>query len=144
MKHLSRVVTAVIGTVIAVLVLAGCVATPPSEGIILGSTYSAAHDETYQVDVATYDYGCHYANVYDYSTGEYDYDYVCEFYTGYHGATEDRVRHIPDVWTILFEGEDSDGEMVQRTISVSQSEFDQARKGYAITVKDDAVFIQAR
>ncbi len=144
MKHLTRAVATFVAAALAVLVLAGCVAKPPSEGIILGKTYTAAYDEHYTVEVQTYEYGCHYAYVYDYFEEEYVNKYVCEFYTGYHGATEPRVRHHPDNWTILFEGLNSDKEMVNRTISVSQSEFDQAREGYSITVEDDKAFISSR
>lgn len=129
---------------IAVLALAGCVATPPSEGAILNKTFAEAHDETYTVNVNSYDYGCHYVNVYNYSAEEYDYKNVCEFYHGDHGKTEDRVRHIPDTWTVLFEGKNSDDETVSRTIEVSESQYEDANKGYSIVVKDDQVFISPR
>lgn len=144
MKSLTRGITTLIVAASAVLALAGCVASPPSEGVILDKTYSAAHDENYTVDVDTYDYDCHYTDVYDYSTGEYEYEYICEYYMGDHGETEDRVRHIPDVWTVLFEGENSDDELVTRTVEVSENQYNEANKGYSIRIEEGKIFIAAR
>jgi hypothetical protein len=144
MKSLVRSVTTFTAALAAVLVLAGCVATPPSEGTVVDKTYAEAHDETYTVSVDTYDYGCHNKNVYDYNTGSSEYKYLCEFYMGDHGETEERVRHHPDLWTVLFQGMNSDDEMVTRTIEVSKSQYEEAKPGYNIRIEEGNVFIQSR
>lgn len=144
MKKLSRALATLAVAGSALLTLAGCMATPPSEGIILDKTYSEAHDEQYTVDVDSYDYGCHTVTVYDYETGDSSYENVCEYYYGDHGETEDRVRHVPDQWTVLFEGENSDEEVVSRTVAVSENQYDEAKPGYSIRIEDNQIFIQAR
>lgn len=144
MKKLVRSVTTFVLAAASVLALAGCMATPPSEGVILDKTYAEAYDEQYTVDVDSYEYGCHNKSVYDYSTQEYNYEYLCEFYMGDHGKTEDRVRHHPDKWTVLFEGKNSDDETVSRTVEVSESQYEDANTGYSIRLEDGSVFIQSR
>lgn len=143
MKKLARIAIGAAVGVGAILSLAGCMAQPPTEGVILDRTYAEAYDEPYTVSVNTYEYGCHYRNVYT-ADGDYDYKYLCEFYNGDHGKTEDRIRHHPDRWTILFEGKNSKEEMVQRTVDVSKSQYEQANTGYSIRMEDGQVFIHSR
>lgn len=69
---------------------------------------------------------------------------VCEYYYGDHGATEERVRHVPDTWTLLFAGEDSGGELQRRTVTVTEGIFDAAQKGYHIFIEAEQVFIEPR
>lgn len=127
----------------AMLSLAGCMASAPTEGIVVNKTYAEAHDEPYTVPIDTYEYGCHQRGVYN-ADGDYEYKYLCEFYNGDHGKTQDRIRHIPDKWTILFKGMNSKDEMVERTVDVSKSQFEQANTGYSIKLEDGNVFLKSR
>lgn len=143
MKRLTRMLVGAGVATAAMLSLAGCMASAPTEGVVVNKTYAEAHDEPYTVPVDTYEYGCHYRNIYT-PAGDYEYKHVCEFYHGDHGKTEQRIRHIPDKWTILFEGKNSDDKLVGRTIDVSKSQFDQANPGYSIKIEDGSVFIKSR
>lgn len=145
MKLKLRSLALAITGALAILVLAGCAFTqPPTEGQVLSKNFTPAYTETYTVEVQSYDYGCHNKNVYDYNTGEYEYIHTCEYYHGYHGKREERQRYHEDKWTVLFEGENSDGEIESRTVDVPEPIFDKASKGYSLEIVDDTVFIEAR
>jgi hypothetical protein len=142
MKRLTRTLIGAAVAATAMLSMAGCTAAP-TEGVVVNKTYAEAHDEPYTVSVDTYEYGCHYRNIYT-ASGDYDYKHVCEFYHGDHGKTEERIRHIPDKWTILFKGMNSKDKMVERTIDVSKSQYEQANPGYSIKLEDGNVFLKSR
>ena len=106
---------------------------PPTSGTIIATQFIPAHDETHQVAVASYDYGCHSVSTFDPETDGYEFRNVCEYFYGYHGKTKPVTDHIPDRWTVTFRGQATNGKEQQRTIDISKSVYDQAKKGYHIT-----------
>lgn len=140
---LSAKIATTLTLIVALVTLTGCVPEPPSEGFIVAKTFTPAHEEIYTVAVDTYDYGCRPVSRFN-SDGDYITTTECGYYYGDHGEREERTRFVPDRWTILFEGENSDGELDRRTIQVSEAIFEQAREGYSITVEDEEVFIGSR
>jgi len=99
-------------TLLLALLLVAC-GPPLTSGNIIDKNFIAEHIENYTAQ----EYGCGWGWGTNYE-GEYDYDFGC-------GRMIDvqKQRTVPDTWTITFEGCDNGEDCRQRTLTVTEKEY---------------------
>jgi hypothetical protein len=111
-----------------VAVLLTACADPITSGAVVDKEFTPAHIDVH-AHYRTESY-CDYG--YDYFTESYKFD--CNKTRSVFSHNHD--HHIPDKWTVTFEGENEKGKLKRRTVEVTQGAYTEAFLGQQYTVSE--------